>query len=122
MRSFHLSTTVAPAVAPAGVQPARTTSAANASGASQSYGLPFDYDPRNSSHVSSQAWVVSASDSTSIRSSLPWKRPAIAYGFGLFSRSLTAEAMAGRFHGNDERKYGASVNPTIRRGSRRAPG
>ena len=28
---------------------------------------------------------------------------AIAYGFGLFSRSLTAEAMAGRFHGNDER-------------------
>ena len=28
---------------------------------------------------------------------------AIAYGFGLFSRALTAEAMAGRFHGNDER-------------------
>src|SRR5918996_152332 len=28
---------------------------------------------------------------------------AIAYGFGLFSRTLTAEAMAGRFHGNDER-------------------
>jgi acetylornithine deacetylase/succinyl-diaminopimelate desuccinylase-like protein len=24
-------------------------------------------------------------------------------GFGLFSRALTAEAMAGRFHGNDER-------------------
>ena len=34
--------------------------------------------PRNSSQVSSQAWVVSASDSTSMRSSLPWKRPAIA--------------------------------------------
>jgi acetylornithine deacetylase/succinyl-diaminopimelate desuccinylase-like protein len=30
-------------------------------------------------------------------------RGAVAYGFGLFSRSLTAEAMAGRFHGNDER-------------------
>jgi acetylornithine deacetylase/succinyl-diaminopimelate desuccinylase-like protein len=30
-------------------------------------------------------------------------RGAIAYGFGLFSRALTAEAMAGRFHGNDER-------------------
>ena len=28
---------------------------------------------------------------------------AVAYGFGLFSRKLTAEAMAGRFHGNDER-------------------
>jgi acetylornithine deacetylase/succinyl-diaminopimelate desuccinylase-like protein len=28
---------------------------------------------------------------------------AIAYGFGLFSRALTAEKMAGRFHGNDER-------------------
>jgi acetylornithine deacetylase/succinyl-diaminopimelate desuccinylase-like protein len=28
---------------------------------------------------------------------------AVAYGFGLFSRTLTAEAMAGRFHGNDER-------------------
>ena len=28
---------------------------------------------------------------------------AVAYGFGLFSRSLTAEAMASRFHGNDER-------------------
>jgi acetylornithine deacetylase/succinyl-diaminopimelate desuccinylase-like protein len=30
-------------------------------------------------------------------------RGATAYGFGLFSRALTAEAMAGRFHGNDER-------------------
>jgi acetylornithine deacetylase/succinyl-diaminopimelate desuccinylase-like protein len=30
-------------------------------------------------------------------------RGAIAYGFGLFSRTLTQEAMAGRFHGNDER-------------------
>src|SRR5262245_14958658 len=30
-------------------------------------------------------------------------RGAVAYGFGLFSRSLTAEAMSGRFHGNDER-------------------
>ena len=28
---------------------------------------------------------------------------ATAYGFGLFSRTLTAEAMSGRFHGNDER-------------------
>ena len=28
---------------------------------------------------------------------------AVAYGFGLFSQALTAEAMAGRFHGNDER-------------------
>jgi acetylornithine deacetylase/succinyl-diaminopimelate desuccinylase-like protein len=28
---------------------------------------------------------------------------AVAYGFGLCSRALTAEAMAGRFHGNDER-------------------
>ncbi len=28
---------------------------------------------------------------------------AVAYGFGLFSRALTAEAMGGRFHGNDER-------------------
>jgi acetylornithine deacetylase/succinyl-diaminopimelate desuccinylase-like protein len=28
---------------------------------------------------------------------------AVAYGFGLFSRTLTAEAMGGRFHGNDER-------------------
>jgi acetylornithine deacetylase/succinyl-diaminopimelate desuccinylase-like protein len=31
------------------------------------------------------------------------QRGAIAYGFGLFSRALTAEAMSGRFHGNDER-------------------
>ena len=30
-------------------------------------------------------------------------RGAVAYGFGLFSRSLTAEAMGPRFHGNDER-------------------
>src|SRR6185503_20152282 len=28
---------------------------------------------------------------------------AVAYGFGLFSPALTAEAMSGRFHGNDER-------------------
>ena len=28
---------------------------------------------------------------------------AVGYGFGLFSRALTAEAMSGRFHGNDER-------------------
>jgi acetylornithine deacetylase/succinyl-diaminopimelate desuccinylase-like protein len=34
---------------------------------------------------------------------------AIAYGFGLFSRALTAEAMAGRFHGNDERIDVASL-------------
>ena len=31
------------------------------------------------------------------------QKGAVAYGFGLFSRTLTAEAMAGRFHGNDER-------------------
>src|SRR5438477_9520474 len=31
------------------------------------------------------------------------ERGAVAYGFGLFSRTLTAEAMAGRFHGNDDR-------------------
>jgi acetylornithine deacetylase/succinyl-diaminopimelate desuccinylase-like protein len=31
------------------------------------------------------------------------QRGAVAYGFGLFSRALTGEAMAGRFHGNDER-------------------
>ena len=30
-------------------------------------------------------------------------RGAVSYGFGLFSRALTAEAMAPRFHGNDER-------------------
>jgi acetylornithine deacetylase/succinyl-diaminopimelate desuccinylase-like protein len=30
-------------------------------------------------------------------------RGAIAYGFALFSTALTAEAMSGRFHGNDER-------------------
>jgi acetylornithine deacetylase/succinyl-diaminopimelate desuccinylase-like protein len=30
-------------------------------------------------------------------------RGAVAYGFGLFSRALTAEAMSSRFHGNDER-------------------
>jgi acetylornithine deacetylase/succinyl-diaminopimelate desuccinylase-like protein len=34
---------------------------------------------------------------------------AVAYGFGLFSRALTAEAMAGRFHGNDERIDVASL-------------
>jgi acetylornithine deacetylase/succinyl-diaminopimelate desuccinylase-like protein len=28
---------------------------------------------------------------------------AVAYGFGLFSRTLTAEMMSSRFHGNDER-------------------
>jgi acetylornithine deacetylase/succinyl-diaminopimelate desuccinylase-like protein len=31
------------------------------------------------------------------------ERGAVAYGFGLFSRGMTAEAMSGRFHGNDER-------------------
>jgi acetylornithine deacetylase/succinyl-diaminopimelate desuccinylase-like protein len=31
------------------------------------------------------------------------ERGAIAYGFGLFSRALTAESMSSRFHGNDER-------------------
>ncbi len=36
-------------------------------------------------------------------------RGAVAYGFGLFSRALTAEAMAGRFHGNDERVDVASL-------------
>jgi acetylornithine deacetylase/succinyl-diaminopimelate desuccinylase-like protein len=34
---------------------------------------------------------------------------AVAYGFGLFSRALTAEAMSGRFHGNDERVDVASL-------------
>ena len=34
---------------------------------------------------------------------------AVAYGFGLFSRALTAEAMADRFHGNDERIDVASL-------------
>ena len=34
---------------------------------------------------------------------------AVAYGFGLFSRTLTAEAMSGRFHGNDERIDVASL-------------
>ncbi len=34
---------------------------------------------------------------------------AVAYGFDLFSRALTAEAMAGRFHGNDERIDVASL-------------
>ena len=37
------------------------------------------------------------------------ERGAVAYGFGLFSRALTAEAMAGRFHGNDERVDVASL-------------
>ena len=37
------------------------------------------------------------------------ERGAIAYGFGLFSRALTAEAMSGRFHGNDERIDVASL-------------
>ena len=36
-------------------------------------------------------------------------RGAVAYGFGLFSPALTAEAMAGRFHGNDERVDVASL-------------
>jgi acetylornithine deacetylase/succinyl-diaminopimelate desuccinylase-like protein len=31
------------------------------------------------------------------------ERGAVAYGFGLFSRALTAEVMGERFHGNDER-------------------
>jgi acetylornithine deacetylase/succinyl-diaminopimelate desuccinylase-like protein len=31
------------------------------------------------------------------------ERGAVAYGFGLFSRAMTEEAMSGRFHGNDER-------------------
>src|SRR5262245_2418295 len=31
------------------------------------------------------------------------QKGAVAYGFGLFSRTLTAEAMAPRYHGNDER-------------------
>jgi acetylornithine deacetylase/succinyl-diaminopimelate desuccinylase-like protein len=31
------------------------------------------------------------------------ERGAVAYGFGLFSRALTAEALGARFHGNDER-------------------
>ncbi len=39
---------------------------------------------------------------------------AIAYGFGLFSRTLTAEAMSGRFHGNDERVDVESLGLTTR--------
>ncbi|HXH82783.1 MAG TPA: M20/M25/M40 family metallo-hydrolase [Candidatus Tectomicrobia bacterium] len=39
---------------------------------------------------------------------------AVAYGFGLFSRTLTAEAMASRFHGNDERVDVASLALTTR--------
>lgn len=37
------------------------------------------------------------------------ERGAVAYGFGLFSRALTAEQMASRFHGNDERIDVASL-------------
>jgi acetylornithine deacetylase/succinyl-diaminopimelate desuccinylase-like protein len=37
------------------------------------------------------------------------ERGATAYGFGLFSRALTAEKMSGRFHGNDERVDVASL-------------
>ena len=37
------------------------------------------------------------------------ERGATAYGFGLFSRTLTAEAMSSRFHGNDERVDVASL-------------
>jgi acetylornithine deacetylase/succinyl-diaminopimelate desuccinylase-like protein len=37
------------------------------------------------------------------------ERGAVAYGFGLFSRTLTAEAMSSRFHGNDERVDVASL-------------
>jgi acetylornithine deacetylase/succinyl-diaminopimelate desuccinylase-like protein len=37
---------------------------------------------------------------------------AVAYGFGLFSRALTAEAMSSRFHGNDERVDVASLGLT----------
>jgi acetylornithine deacetylase/succinyl-diaminopimelate desuccinylase-like protein len=39
---------------------------------------------------------------------------AVAYGFGLFSRALTAEAMSGRFHGNDERVDVESLALTTR--------
>lgn len=39
---------------------------------------------------------------------------AVAYGFGLFSRTLTAEAMAGRFHGHDERVDVESLALTTR--------
>jgi acetylornithine deacetylase/succinyl-diaminopimelate desuccinylase-like protein len=42
------------------------------------------------------------------------ERGAIAYGFGLFSRALTAEAMSGRFHGNDERVDVESLGLTTR--------
>lgn len=37
------------------------------------------------------------------------ERGAVAYGFGLCSRALTAEAMSSRFHGNDERVDVASL-------------
>jgi acetylornithine deacetylase/succinyl-diaminopimelate desuccinylase-like protein len=42
------------------------------------------------------------------------EKGAVAYGFGLFSRALTAEAMAGRFHGNDERVDVESLALTTR--------
>jgi acetylornithine deacetylase/succinyl-diaminopimelate desuccinylase-like protein len=38
----------------------------------------------------------------------------VAYGFGLFSRTLTAETMSGRFHGNDERVDVESLALTTR--------
>ena len=43
--------------------------------------------PRNCSHTSSQAWVVRARDSTSTRSSLPWKRPDIASAVSVREKS-----------------------------------
>ena len=39
-------------------------------------------------------------------------RGAIAYGFGLFSRALTAEAMSGRFHGNGRARGRGIASPS----------
>ena len=55
--------------------------------------------------------------STSTRSSLPWNRPDIASLVSAREKSPKPYAIA-----PCSRKYGASVNPTMRRGSGFAPG
>src|SRR4029450_9701584 len=72
---------------------------------------------RSCSQTSIQAWVVRASDSTSTRSSFPWKPPAMASAVSVREKRPKPYATAPLW-----RKYGASVKPTILRGSRRAPG
>jgi hypothetical protein len=61
--------------------------------------------------------VVSASDSTSTRSSLPWKREDIASAVRAREKRPKPYATA-----PCSRKYGASVKPTIKRGSSFASG